>query len=363
MKPNFGKGRGRQLHPISGESWRDGAGSEHRVRQDRSRPILCPETASVDYSVQTLDEPEDLITRSALWRRYESRLSQLLERSRMVKDTEQARHQVGEAVALAQAAITDAASADLARSECLAHMSHELRTPLSAIIGFAEVMTQGLLSPDKSREKALEYATDIKDAGHHLLALVNDILDIAKAEAGKHELKEDQLDFAELAQSCLALVRERATRSNLELDADIPESCEVLVADGRKLKQILVNLLSNAVKFTPADGKVRVIAKPLGTSGAEISVTDTGIGMTKQECDLVLEPFTQFHQDLLSDQPGTGLGLPLAKALTELHGGELQIESTPGVGTTVRLTLPRSRPAKGEATQGEREARPQPKVA
>ena len=149
-------------------------------------------------------------------------------------------------------------------------MSHELRTPLSAIIGFAEVITQGLMAPNASQDKALEYAGDIKDAGHHLLALVNDILDIAKVEAGKHELSEDLLDFPELAQSCVALVRGRATKAKIALETDIPESCVTLYADGRKLKQVLVNLLSNSVKFTPRKGKVTLSIRPVGETAAEI---------------------------------------------------------------------------------------------
>lgn len=308
--------------------------------------------------------PKDPILESPIWQRYHEPLSRLVEQSRDVKELDFARRQVNEAVALAVAAITDAATADVARSKCLAHLSHELRTPLSAIIGFAEVIGQGMIAPSKSKDKSLEYANDIKDAGHHLLDLVNDILDIAKVEAGKHELNEGLLDFSELIQSSIAMVRERATASRISLKAEIPETCAGLTVDGRKLKQVLVNLLSNAVKFTPAEGQVVLAVEPVDKAGVEISVTDTGIGMSAEELEFVLEPFAQFRRDLVTGQSGSGLGLPLAKALIELHGGTMDIESEPGAGTTVRVTLPRARAERSEDPPLADPASPsQPKVA
>ncbi len=277
--------------------------------------------------------------------RHRERLAELAANSRSLTDIGSARRQLAEAVELATAVLDQAAAADVERSECLAHMSHELRTPLSAIIGFAEIIADSLKQPEPSADKALEYTKDIKNAGQHLLGLVNDLLDIAKVEAGKHELVEDPLDMGELLQSCIAMVRERAAAASITLDITVPESCAAITADGRKLKQVLVNLLSNAVKFTPDRGRVLAAVEPAGPDGAVVTIRDTGIGMSSEELERALEPFTQFRRDLRADQPGTGLGLPLAKALTELHGGSLTIESEVGGGTAVRITLPHARRA------------------
>ena len=275
--------------------------------------------------------------------RYRERLAELAANGRSLASVASARRQLAETVELATTILDESAAADVARSECLAHMSHELRTPLSAIIGFAEIIADSLKKPEPSADKALEYTRDIKNAGQHLLGLVNDMLDIAKVEAGKHELVEDTLDTEELLQSCVAMVRERAAAASIALDMSVPESCATITADGRKLKQVLVNLLSNAVKFTPDRGKVVLAVEPAGPDGTAITIRDTGIGMSSEELERVLEPFTQFRRDLRADQPGTGLGLPLAKALTELHGGSLTIESAIGEGTAVRITLPHAR--------------------
>ena len=291
--------------------------------------------------------------------RYRERLAELAANGRSLSSVASARRQLAEAVELATAVLDESAAADVARSECLAHMSHELRTPLSAIIGFAEIIADSLKAPEPSTDKALEYTRDIKNAGQHLLGLVNDMLDIAKVEAGKHELVEDPLDTGELLQSCVAMVRERAAAASIALGMTVPESCAAITADGRKLKQVLVNLLSNAVKFTPDRGEVVLAVEPAGPEGAAITIRDTGIGMSSEELERVLEPFTQFRRDLRADQPGTGLGLPLAKALTELHGGSLTIDSAAGVGTVVRITLPHARRARSADEAPVSAARPE----
>jgi signal transduction histidine kinase len=237
-----------------------------------------------------------------------------------------------------------AENASEAKSRFLANMSHELRTPLNAIIGFSEMMRTEALGPVGSpRYRA--YADDINRSGMHLLGLINDLLDLSKIEAGKMELVEDMVDVPRLVEDCLLLVRDVARRGKVELVAEVPSGLPLLYADERKLKQVLLNLLSNAVKFTPEGGKVAVAAEASGGRGLALAIADTGIGIAPEHLAVVLEPFGQVRQaqDDLAEPHGTGLGLPLSRALAELHGGRLEIESAPGRGTTIRLCLPPER--------------------
>jgi signal transduction histidine kinase len=230
------------------------------------------------------------------------------------------------------------------KSEFLANMSHELRTPLNAIIGFSEVMLEGMFG--ELNEKQQEYVKDIHSSGHHLLTLINDILDLSKIEAGRMELEFSDFDLGEMLEGAAMLVRERAGRHGLTLALDVAEGIGDWVADERKVKQIVINLLSNAVKFTPAGGSVTLRARRVegsnGSHGAlEIAVADTGVGIAPEEQALVFEEFRQASGDTLRKSEGTGLGLSLAKRFVELHGGTIRVESEPGRGSTFAFTLPR----------------------
>jgi two-component system cell cycle sensor histidine kinase PleC len=238
---------------------------------------------------------------------------------------------------------TEAAElASRSKSEFLANMSHELRTPLNAIIGFSEMTVQGIFGP-VGDPKYIEYAKDINASGQHLLDLINDILDLSKIEAGKLELEEQVIDVPRIVKSCLNLVRERGQRAGLTIETQIPDGLPSLRADDRKLKQIVINLLSNAIKFTPTGGTVVVAVARESGDGFTIRVSDSGIGMTPEDIATALEPFGQVDIKLDRKYEGTGLGLPLTKALIELHGGTLVIESEPGAGTTVIVKLPTER--------------------
>jgi two-component system cell cycle sensor histidine kinase PleC len=223
----------------------------------------------------------------------------------------------------------------------LANMSHEFRTPLNAIIGFAEVL--GTQRFGALNERQAEYIDDIRNSGVHLLALVNDILEMSKAEAGKLELHENRILLEELAVDCLRTVRQRAQEAGLELGLELPGKHVELSGDPVKLRQIVVNLLSNAVKFTNQGGKVAVEATLLADGGLEIAVADTGIGMSPEQIPLALQAFVQIDNSRNRSHQGTGLGLPLCKQLAELHGGQLIIESTLGKGSTMRVRLPAER--------------------
>ena len=228
------------------------------------------------------------------------------------------------------------------KSEFLANMSHELRTPLNAIIGFSDMIGKEVFGPGLPRYR--EYAHDIGGAGRHLLSLINDILDISKAEAGKLDLRFEPADLEELIQECARLMRERATQQDLRLSISIAP-LPALSIDRLRIKQVLLNLLSNAIKFTPEGGAVSVKAVRGGAGRVTICVRDTGIGIDKESIPQVFEPFRQIDSTLSRKYEGTGLGLSLVKTLVELHGGDVRIESAPGKGTAVFVTLPTARAA------------------
>jgi signal transduction histidine kinase len=232
--------------------------------------------------------------------------------------------------------------ASRAKTNFLANMSHELRTPLNAIIGFSEILKDELLGPIGTK-KYLDYVRDIHMSGEHLLAVINDILDLSKVESGKVELYEISVDLRRVIQSASRLLRERATRGELSIRIDIPSSFPALLADERAVKQILINLLSNAVKFTDPGGTITLAAALADDGGILLSVADNGIGMRPDDVPKVLAPFAQLDSSLTRRYSGTGLGLPLVKSLIELHGGRLDIETQPGRGTTVKVGFPPSR--------------------
>ena len=224
------------------------------------------------------------------------------------------------------------------KSEFLANMSHELRTPLNAIIGFSEVLREEMFG--KVNAKQDEYLEDIHSSGHHLLALINDILDLSKIEAGKMDLELSPLDMEAALGDAMTLLRDRATRSNVVLELQRSAPIGIWTTDVRKFKQIMVNLLSNAVKFTPSGGRVTVRAERFAGE-VRISVSDTGIGIKPEDQKLVFEAFRQATGDHLQKSEGTGLGLALTRRFVELHGGRLSLQSEPGHGSTFTFNLPR----------------------
>ncbi len=238
-----------------------------------------------------------------------------------------------------EAARSAAVAANRTKSEFLANMSHELRTPLNAILGFSEAMQMQMHGPLGS-DKYDEYVGHINESGAHLMALINDILDISKIEFGKQELDEGEMDLGRAVRSSITLVRERARVGNVRIVDNLLSRHIRVVADERKIKQILLNLLSNAVKFTPPGGQVALSWTIDETKGVVIEISDTGVGIAKNQIAKVLEPFGQVETSLVRRHEGAGLGLPLAKALIELHGGSFEIESTVGVGTRVRFSIP-----------------------
>jgi two-component system cell cycle sensor histidine kinase PleC len=236
---------------------------------------------------------------------------------------------------------TAADNANRAKSEFLASVSHELRTPLNAILGFSEIIRDELFGPVGTRQYA-DYAGDVHRSGAHLLDLINDILDLSKIDAGKVELHEENVDLDALLGESVKLVRERAMTGGVRLSfASAPQATTVF-ADRRLLKQILLNLLSNAIKFTPRGGSV--MAQIFRTNDAVgFSVADSGIGMSAADIEKALSPYGQIDSKISRKHQGTGLGLPISHSLAKMHGGDLAIESTPDMGTTIALMLPVAR--------------------
>ncbi|MEO3428082.1 PAS domain-containing sensor histidine kinase [Pelagibius sp. CAU 1746] len=232
--------------------------------------------------------------------------------------------------------------ANRAKTEFLANMSHELRTPLNAVIGFSEIMESELLGPLGSAQYK-SYAADIHESAQHLLTLINDILDVAKIEAGAHELRDEEVCPYDIVSAVERLVAERAKRAALRLSTNLPEGLPRLRADERKLKQVLLNLMSNAIKFTPEQGHVDLAAHR-GVDGSFIfEVSDTGIGIAAEDIPRAFAPFEQVDSRLSRQFEGTGLGLPLSDGFVKLHGGSLKLESQPGVGTKAIVRLPPNR--------------------
>jgi signal transduction histidine kinase len=238
-------------------------------------------------------------------------------------------------------ALEHAAASSQAKSQFLASMSHELRTPLNAIIGFSGMISNEILGPIGNR-RYLEYAETIGSSGNHLLSLINEILDLSSLNAGALRLREEVVDLAAVTHEAVRMVANQALGAGVTVVAKLPPLLPRVVADRRRLRQVILNLLSNAVKFTPADGSV-LIAAAVTDRGVSLSVTDTGIGIENRDIPRVFERFGQVENAHTRGHEGTGLGLPLSRDLIELHGGTLDLRSVVGIGTCVTITLPRGR--------------------
>ena len=233
--------------------------------------------------------------------------------------------------------------ANASTSQFLANMSRELRTPLNAIIGFSEVMNGELFGPVEN-ERYKEYVGDIHKSSSHLLSLINDILDLSKIEADRYELYEEELDVLDVVASCERMMRHRSDEAGVNLTVTVEDGLPLLMGDKRALRQILLNLVSNAVKFTPKGGNIGLAAFMEPDGRMAFRVADTGIGMAKKDIPIALEPFRQIGKDSnIYTTEGTGLGLPLTRALARLHGATLVIESEPGLGTTITIRMPHTR--------------------
>ena len=240
-----------------------------------------------------------------------------------------------------EAARAEAVRADAAKSQFLANMSHELRTPLNAVIGFADIIQSEMFGTGPAAwTRYKDYAGDIGTSGRFLLDVINDILDLTTASAGKAELREDRMSITSLLIAVERFFRERARDAGLALDMQTPCQDIELWADETKLKQVLINLVSNAIKFTPSGGRVSVSVTLQADGQLGLTVADSGIGIAADDLDRIFEPFTQVDSSLSRRHAGTGLGLPLARSFVELHGGTIAIASRPNAGTSATVRLP-----------------------
>ena len=238
----------------------------------------------------------------------------------------------------------EAETANASKTAFLANMSHELRTPLNAILGFSEIIAQECFGPVGSR-RYRDYANDIHSSGAHLLSLINDLLDVAKIEAGRMEISPHPLEAPRTFDIALKLAGTKASEKGQTLKIEVDPSCPPLHADERALKQILINLVSNAVKFTPEGGRIDVLASKARDGGFQIMVRDNGPGIPRDKLDKIFTPFSQVDNRYDRQAGGTGLGLALVRGLAELHGGRAWIESDEGAGCTAYVVLPVKAPA------------------
>ena len=232
------------------------------------------------------------------------------------------------------------------KSELIAAMSHELRTPLNSIIGFSEILISEMFGP-LGNQRYHRYAEDILNSGAHLLEVVNDLLDLSKAEVGRIELREEPFEVRAVVETCASMVDHLAAQAGVTVATELPGQLTILAADERRVRQVLLNLLSNAIKFSNRGGTVKLIVRPPNDHEGALSfeVRDQGPGMSAAELEMAMQPFGQVRRAGSTSQEGSGLGLPLAKSLVEQHGGRLTVDSLPGRGTTVTASFPRERVA------------------
>jgi two-component system cell cycle sensor histidine kinase PleC len=286
---------------------------------------------AADHAFAELRECADAHSRSEA----NDRCALPLSHDSLIDELERKNVDLSEALDRAQAAIR-------AKSEFLANMSHELRTPLNAIIGFAELLQSEVYGP-VGAEQYRGYVKDIQSSGAHLLGIINDILDLSKAEAGKMELNEDVVDLGAAVTAACRVLRHRTEEARIVVSNELRPDLPRLRVDERMVKQMLINLLSNAAKFTSAGGLVVISAEAAVDGPLRLTVRDNGIGIPLDYLERVLEPFAQVDGSLSRRYDGAGLGLPLVKAMIELHGGRLHLESMIGGGTTVTLAFPPDR--------------------
>jgi signal transduction histidine kinase len=277
--------------------------------------------------------------REPLLENYCSRLGTLLERQYTGLALLSAKQEADAAAKQAREAMFEAKAADLAKTKFLANMAHELRTPLNAIIGFSEIIKFNGIQ----KQRYPEYAEYIHDAGILLLNIINGLLDLARIQAGKVELEEQLIGVEELFQSVIRTITPIAQKKSIEIIYRVEHGPINIFVDQTKFRQIMLNLLSNGVKFTEDHGCITIDAMVDGRGDLVISIKDTGIGIPPEHLERVLNPFEQVADHLTKENEGSGLGLPIARALMELHRGELLLSSTLGLGTTVVLRLPQDR--------------------
>ncbi len=311
------------------------------IAENRILDALGDEETFVQKRMEQHRNPSGpLVQRRQDGRWLELREERTLEGSTFLVNTDISERKAAEEAVLA--AMKEAEIANQTKSEFLANISHELRTPLNAIIGFSDIIKDERLGPF-GNTKYRDYVEDINESGHHLLALINNILDLSKIESGTNELCEENIDIPEAANTVMKLVMGLARTGNVELELDVSNDIPGLHADERNVKQILLNLLSNAIKFTRDGGRVTLKIWSRAESGYVLQVIDTGIGIAFEDIPKALAPFQQVDSGLNRKHEGTGLGLPLAKSLVVMHGGYLDLQSEVGVGTTVTVRFPAER--------------------
>lgn len=314
----------------------------HRMKRERPDGSVLeivgfpvPEGFVTTYTDITEQKKAENLLRAAkleLEMRVEDRTAEL---QRQLRETERAQVEMSHAKDKAE-------QASKAKSDFLAQMSHELRTPLNSIIGFSDIIRSEVFGPvDNNRYR--EYIEGVHFSGVHLLSLINDILELARLEAGKVALVEGSVELSSHADEVILQLRERAKAGGVDLKNLIPKASMQVEGDPRRIYQMLLNLSSNAIKFTPQGGEVSIFAQKRDDGHLILGVKDNGIGMSADEIGLALEPFTQVGGSVLNTQEGSGLGLSIVKGLIEQHGGTIDIASQPNQGTTVLLTFPKDR--------------------